>query len=92
VDFLLTLSEGGREKSLIIEYDGVEYHYKNPEMVTKHNYDREYIEYDIQRQLELEQYGYSFLRINKFNLTPETKDQTQVDILNQMLSRSFQSE
>jgi very-short-patch-repair endonuclease len=92
VDFLLTLSEGGREKSLIIEYDGVEYHYNNPEMVTKHNYDREYIEYDIQRQLELEQYGYSFLRINKFNLTPETKDQTQVDILNQMLSRSFQSE
>jgi len=89
VDFLLTLSVGGEERSLIIEYDGIEYHYKNPKAVTRYNFDQEYIEYDIQRQLELEQYGYSFLRINKFNLMPENKDQTEVDVLDQMLSKSF---
>jgi very-short-patch-repair endonuclease len=89
VDFLLTLSEQGKEQSLIIEYDGVEYHFEDPETVTKHNFDQEYIEYDIQRQLELEQYGYSFLRINKFNLMPKEKEQTQVYVLNNMLLQRF---
>ncbi|MBD3250727.1 MAG: hypothetical protein GF381_04135 [Candidatus Pacebacteria bacterium] len=89
VDFLLTLSESGKEQSLIIEYDGLEYHFKNPEEVTQNNFDQEYIEYDIQRQLELEQYGYSFLRINKFNLMPKDNSQTEVDVLNKMLLKSF---
>ncbi|MFH1544045.1 MAG: AAA domain-containing protein [Patescibacteria group bacterium] len=89
VDFLVTLSEGGKERSLIMEYDGIEYHFKNPDEVTKHNFEQEYVEYDIQRQLELEQYGYSFLRVNKFNLMPENEGQTEVDMLNKMLERSF---
>jgi very-short-patch-repair endonuclease len=89
VDFLLTLSKNGKERSLIIEYDGIEYHFKNPDAVTKNNFDQEYIEYDIQRQLELEQYGYSFLRINKFNLMPEDKSQTEVDVLNKLLTQSL---
>ncbi len=89
VDFLLTLSEGGKEQSLIIEYDGIEFHYKNPETINKFNFDQEYIEYDIQRQLELEQYGYTFLRINKFNLTPQHQGQTEVDVLNDLLTKSF---
>lgn len=89
VDFLLTLSEGGKEKSLIIEYDGVEFHFENPETITKQNYDQEYIEYDIQRQLELEQYGYTFLRINKFNLAPRQEGETEVDVLNDLLANSF---
>jgi len=89
VDFLLTLSDGGKEKSVIIEYDGIEFHYENPETITKQNFDQEYIEYDIQRQLELEQYGYSFLRINKFNLAPQSGDQTEIDVLNDLLTNSF---
>lgn len=88
-DFLLTLANGGKERSLIIEYDGVEFHTKNPEAVTAHNIDREYIEYDIQRQLELESYGYRFLRINKFSLVPRQPGQTERDVLNGMLEEAF---
>ncbi|MBN1101847.1 MAG: AAA family ATPase [Deltaproteobacteria bacterium] len=90
VDFLLTLSDGGKEKSLIIEYDGVEFHTKNPDLVTKHNFDREYLEYDAERQLELESYGYSFLRINKFSLVPDREGKTSLDMLNDLLVRSLQ--
>ena len=89
VDFLLTKSDGGKEKSLIVEYDGVEFHTKNPDVVTKHNFDQEYLEYDAERQLELESYGYSFLRINKFSLIPTAEFPTRVDVLNNLLDRSF---
>ena len=92
VDFLLTLSDGGKEKSLIIEYDGVEFHARNPDMVTKHNFDQEYLEYDAERQLELESYGYSFLRINKFSLLPEQKGESRVDVLNRLLRKAFAAE
>ena len=88
VDFLLTLTDGGKEKSLIIEYDGVEFHTRNPEVVTRHNFDQEYLEYDIERQLELESYGYSFVRINRFTLIPE-KGQTKIDVLNRLLEQAF---
>ena len=30
VDFLMTFSKGGKEQTLILEYDGVEYHTKTP--------------------------------------------------------------
>jgi very-short-patch-repair endonuclease len=88
VDFLLTLTEGGREKSLIIEYDGIEFHTKNPDVVTMHNFDQEYLDYDIERQMELESYGYAFLRINKFSLVPE-RGQTKIDVLNRLLEGAF---
>ena len=89
VDFLLTLTDGGKEKSLIIEYDGVEFHTQNPDIVTKHNFDQEYLEYDTERQLELESYGYSFLRVNKFSLLPQGRHRTGIDVLNQLLERCF---
>ena len=89
VDFLLTLTDGGKEKSLIIEYDGVEFHTRNPDIVTKHNFDQEYLEYDTERQLELESYGYSFLRVNKFSLLPQGGHRTGIDVLNQLLERCF---
>lgn len=90
VDFLLTQSQGGREKSLVLEYDGVEYHTRNPEIVTRHNFDQEYLEYDIERQMELESYGYLFLRINKFSLTPDEPGKTQADVLNDLLEKKFE--
>lgn len=89
VDFLLTKSEGGKEKSLVLEYDGVEFHTRDPEIVTRHNFDQEYLEYDIERQLELESYGYSFLRINKFSLIPDEPGKTRIDTLNDLLERIF---
>ena len=89
MDFLLTRSEAGKEKSLIIEYDGVEFHTKNPDVVTKHNFEQEYLEYDTARQLELENYGYSFLRINKFSLLPEKEGDTPWAVLNRMLEKAF---
>ncbi len=89
VDFLLTKTEGGKEKSLVIEYDGLEFHTKNPDIVTAQNFDREYLEYDIERQVELESYGYSFLRINKFSLTPTPECATPVAVLDGLLKRAF---
>ena len=89
VDFLLTLSGNGKEKSVIIEYDGVEYHTNNPDIVTAHNFEQEYLEYDVQRQLELESFGYTFLRINKFTLLPRRHGETPADVLNELLERTF---
>jgi len=91
VDFLLTISEKGKERSLILEYDGVEYHTKNPKIVTAHNFSQEYLDYDIVRQLELERYGYKFLRINKFTLLPKEKGQTRIDVLNSLLAKKFEN-
>jgi len=89
VDFLVTVSDKGKEQSLILEYDGIEYHTKNPEIVTAHNFSQEYLDYDIERQLELENYGYRFLRINKFTLLPKDKAQTKIDVLNMLLEQKF---
>ena len=85
-DFLLTYTKGGKEKVLILEYDGVEYHFKNPSEVDQMNFSQEYLEYDISRQLELESYGYAILRINKFNLRPKYSNETEVDVLNNLIS------
>lgn len=90
VDFLLTKSQGGKEKSLVLEYDGVEFHTRNPEIVTRHNFDQEYLEYDIERQLELESYGYSFLRINKYSLIPDKQGMSQADVFNDLLEKIFE--
>jgi hypothetical protein len=89
VDFLLTFSRGGKETSLILEYDGLEYHTQNPERVTAQNFDREYLEYDIQRQIELESYGYRFLRIHKFSLLPTSDAPTPIAVLDRKLREAF---
>jgi hypothetical protein len=90
-DFLLTYAEGGKDQTLILEYDGVEYHFKNPHEVNSLNFSQGYLDYDTARQLELEIYGYRFLRINKFNLRPKTKEQTEADVLNALLEGKFQN-
>jgi len=91
VDFLVILSEGGKEKSLILEYDGLEYHTKDPQVVRSlEDFREEYLEYDLRRQLELESFGYRFLRISKFSLLPKKGiSQTPADVLNDMLYQSF---
>ena len=92
VDFLMTFSKGGKEQALILEYDGVEYHTKNPDIVTKHNFSQEYLDYDISRQIELESYGYRFLRLNKFNLRPEQDGETKMDVLDRYLRNAFDAD
>jgi very-short-patch-repair endonuclease len=67
----------------------VEFHTKNPDTVTRHNFSAEYLDYDIRRQIELESYGYRFLRINKFNLRPEQPGQSEVNVLDQLLTQAF---
>jgi KaiC/GvpD/RAD55 family RecA-like ATPase len=90
VDFLVTLAEGGRDRSLILEYDGLEYHTKDPSVVRSlEDFREEYLEYDIRRQLELESYGYRFLRINKFSLAPGKEGQTKIDVLSYLLVSAF---
>lgn len=89
VDFLMTFSKGGKEQTLILEYDGVEYHTKNPDMVTKHTFSQQYLDYDVSRQLELESYGYRFLRLNKFSLQPGQQGETRVDVLDRLLRTAF---
>ncbi len=88
-DFLLTYSKGGKEASLILEYDGLEYHFKNPQEVNQINFSQSYLDYDTARQLELESYGYSFLRINKFNLRPRVKGEAEADVLNSLLEEKM---
>jgi very-short-patch-repair endonuclease len=83
---------GGKDRTLILEYDGVEYHTKNPDIVTKHNFTQEYLDYDIIRQIELESYGYRFLRLNKFNLQPAQKGETRGDVLDRLLTQAFTTE
>ena len=90
-DFLLTYARGGKEQTLILEYDGVEFHFKNPQDVNRLNFSQEYLDYDVSRQLELESYGYHFLRINKFNLRPKSKNETEADVLNSFLEGKFQT-
>ncbi len=88
-DFLMTYTDSGKEHSLILEYDGVEYHFKNPKEVNSLNFSQEYLDYDTSRQLELQSYGYRFLRINKFNLRPQDAGQTEADVLNTLLEGKF---
>lgn len=89
-DFLLTFSNSGKERVLILEYDGLEFHFKNPSEVDHLNFSQEYIDYDVSRQLELESYGYHFLRINKFNLRPTITGESEVDVLNHLLEERLQ--
>jgi very-short-patch-repair endonuclease len=88
-DFLLTYSRGGKEATLILEYDGLEFHFNNPQEVNRLNFSQSYLDYDTSRQLELESYGYSFLRLNKFNLRPKVKDETEANVLNRLLEEKM---
>ena len=68
-DFLMLYHEAsGRTKMIIIEYDGIEYHFKDNDRVDAGNFERFYIEEDVERRRTIESYGYDFIRLNKFVL------------------------
>ncbi|MEK7595367.1 MAG: AAA domain-containing protein [Patescibacteria group bacterium] len=64
VDFLLIF----KNKKIIVEYDGFREHFTQLENVNASNYISYMNSEDIYRQKVLEGYGYSFLRINRFNI------------------------
>ena len=67
-----------------------EYHTEDSSVVRSlEDFREDYLEYDVRRQLELESYGYRFLRINKFSLAPCKKEQTRLDVLNGMIEKVF---
>lgn len=69
VDFLLVYNDKeGDHHKVVIEYDGLEEHFKNAEGVNEYNYRNYYSEEDLYREKVIEGYGYKFLRINKFNV------------------------
>jgi hypothetical protein len=41
------------------------------------------------RCIEIESYGYRFLRLNKFNLRPEQDGETKTDVLDRFLIKAF---
>jgi very-short-patch-repair endonuclease len=68
VDFLLAVQDpDGKEKKIVIEYDGFYEHFTDTSLVNEYNYETYQSDGDVYRQKVLESYGYKFLRINKFN-------------------------
>jgi superfamily I DNA and/or RNA helicase len=68
VDFLLAVTgDDGKERKIVIEYDGFYEHFKNLDFVNEYNYESYLSDGDVYRQKVLESYGYKFLRINRFN-------------------------
>jgi len=82
-DFLLLYKEdAGRTKMFILEYDGFEHHFKDTGFINETNFDRFYVEEDIERQKTIESYGYDFIRVNKFWLRDDP-----ITLLNDQLER-----
>jgi hypothetical protein len=68
VDFLVTVQTAKGAVHIVVEYDGLEYHFHPGREINVGNHERYLVEADVERQLTLESYGYRFLRINRFNL------------------------
>ena len=69
VDFLISYKMSDTNiKQIVLEYDGFKEHFSDLSLVNEFNYEDYYNEDDIYRQKVLEGYGYSFIRINRFNV------------------------
>jgi len=67
-DFLFIYNGEERTRMIILEYDGYENHFEDSEFINKFNYDRFYVEGDVERRKTIESYGFPFIRMNKFLL------------------------
>jgi len=84
-DFLLIFShEDGSIQRVIVEYDGVESHFENPELVNRQTYDQLRCEHDVERMRIIESYGYPIMALNKFVL-----GRHPVQVLDKLLSEVF---
>ncbi len=84
-DFLFVCQgDGGQTNMAILEYDGFEHHFKDTGFVNETNFDRFYVEEDVERRKTIESYGYEFVRLNKFVLRGDP-----IEFLNTELERIF---
>ena len=90
VDFLLIYNDGKKKKQIIIEYDGLEYHFNNLEEINEFNFEQYYTQEHYEREKTLESYGYEFIRLNRFNTADDPVkylDQKFSEILNLRLKK-----
>lgn len=88
VDFLLVYrDESEKEHKIVIEYDGFQEHFGGAEEVNNYNYQNYYSDADVYRQKVLENYGYKFLRINRFNV-----GENPILTLNERIARLIKSD
>lgn len=85
VDFLLRFTIEGKQRDIIVEYDGFEYHFNNAAEIDAGNWRHYLTEADVEREHVLESYGHKTIRLNKFNIG---KDQPQT--INDLLSRALE--
>ena len=85
VDFLLRFTIDGKQRDIIVEYDGFEYHFQNSTDIDAGNWRHYLNEADIEREHVLDSYGYKTIRLNKFNIG---KDQQQT--INELLEQALE--
>ena len=68
VDFLLRFNIDGKQRDIIVEYDGFEFHFSKTSEIDAGNWRHYLSENDVEREHILESYGYKTIRLNKFNI------------------------
>ena len=91
VDFLIRISDGIKERQLVLEYDGFEFHFATgvaPGLINSSTWRSYLTEKDLEREKVLESFGVQMIRLNRFNLGKDpvaTIDGLLRDRLNDML-------
>ena len=67
-DFLIRVRDDDATHSVIVEYDGFQYHFESHSDVDSGNWEQYLTESDVEREKVLESFGYKMLRVNRFNL------------------------
>ena len=86
VDFMLRFNVNGKQRSVIVEYDGFEFHFENRSKVDAGNWRHFLKDEDVEREHILESYGYKTIRLNKFNVGEDP-----VDTINELLEDVLES-
>ena len=71
VDFLIRVSDAGKQHQLVLEYDGFEFHFAKgvpPGMINSSTWRMYLTAEDLEREKVLESFGVQMIRLNKFNL------------------------
>jgi len=68
-DFLIMFTaEDGSNTKVVVEYEGAEHHYGDPDFLNEFTYDRLRATDDVERMRIIESYGYPIIVLNKFLL------------------------
>jgi AAA domain len=71
VDFLIRVSDDGKQHQLVLEYDGFEFHFAKgvpPGMINSSTWPMYLTAEDLEREKVLESFGVQMIRLNRFNL------------------------